>query len=160
VLTFRTNVGDVVEAGKEHPLRFVIHGDNKELKPYLHVRGRLEALVSRAVMYELVDLGEIWTSMASRCSVCAPAARSFLSCRPANWMRCRDDRCVTDRRALYSAAEFRRRALHQMGGPVDLSWRDHGDHILNPEIVARSRRSSCAMPRFWCLSSMTATRRM
>ncbi|MBB3963660.1 DUF1285 domain-containing protein [Rhizobium metallidurans] len=58
VLTFRTNVGDVVEAGGEHPLRFVIHGDNNELKPYLHVRGRLEALVSRAVMYQLVELGE------------------------------------------------------------------------------------------------------
>ncbi len=58
VLTFRTNVGDVVEAGPEHPLRFVIHGDNRELKPYLHVRGRLEALVSRPVMYDIVDLGE------------------------------------------------------------------------------------------------------
>ncbi len=59
ILTFRTNVGDVVEAGIEHPLRFVVHGENHELKPYLHVRGRLEALVSRAVMYELVELGEI-----------------------------------------------------------------------------------------------------
>jgi hypothetical protein len=59
VLTFRTNVGDVVEAGKDHPLRFSIHGDNNELKPYLHVRGRLEALLSRAVMYELVALGEV-----------------------------------------------------------------------------------------------------
>lgn len=59
VLTFRTNVGDVVSAGPDHPLRFVIHGENRELKPYLHVRGRLEALVSRAVMYDLVDLGEV-----------------------------------------------------------------------------------------------------
>lgn len=58
VLTFRTNVGDVVEAGPEHPLRFVIAGENNELKPYLLVRGRLEALVSRAVMYDLVELGE------------------------------------------------------------------------------------------------------
>lgn len=58
VLTFRTNVGDVVEAGPEHALRFVVHGENHELKPYLHVRGRLEALVSRAVMYDLVELGE------------------------------------------------------------------------------------------------------
>ncbi|WP_085034226.1 DUF1285 domain-containing protein [Ensifer aridi] len=58
VLTFRTNVGDVVEAGPEHPLRFVIHGDNRELKPYLHVRGGLEALVSRPVMYDIVELGE------------------------------------------------------------------------------------------------------
>ncbi|WHO74759.1 DUF1285 domain-containing protein [Rhizobium sp. BT03] len=59
VLTFRTNVGDVVEAGGEHRLRFAIADGNAELKPYLHVRGRLEALVSRAVMYELVALGEI-----------------------------------------------------------------------------------------------------
>lgn len=58
VLTFRTNVGDVVEAGSEHPLRFEISGENRELKPYLLVRGRLEALVSRAVMYDLVELGE------------------------------------------------------------------------------------------------------
>ncbi len=58
-LTFRTNVGDVVTAGREHPLRFVIQGDNAELKPYLLVRGRLEALVSRAVMYDLVELGEV-----------------------------------------------------------------------------------------------------
>ncbi|ACM27224.1 DUF1285 domain-containing protein [Agrobacterium rhizogenes] len=58
LLTFRTNVGDVVEAGREHPIRFVICGDNDELKPYLHVRGRLEALVTRAVMYDLVELGE------------------------------------------------------------------------------------------------------
>jgi hypothetical protein len=58
VLTFRTNVGDVVEAGPEHPLRFVVAGGNSELKPYLLVRGRLEALVSRAVMYDLVELGE------------------------------------------------------------------------------------------------------
>ncbi|KQW53970.1 MULTISPECIES: DUF1285 domain-containing protein [unclassified Ensifer] len=57
-LTFRTNVGDVVEARPEHALRFVIHGENRELKPYLHVRGRLEALVSRPVMYDLVELGE------------------------------------------------------------------------------------------------------
>jgi hypothetical protein len=58
-LSFRTNVGDVVEAGPEHPLRFEIVGENRELKPYLLVRGRLEALVSRAVMYELAALGEV-----------------------------------------------------------------------------------------------------
>lgn len=57
-LTFRTNVGDVVEAGPEHPLRFEIDPDNGGLKPYLHVRGRLEARVGRAVTYDLLDLGE------------------------------------------------------------------------------------------------------
>jgi hypothetical protein len=58
VLTFRTNVGDVVEAGPDHPLRFADEPETGGIKPYLHVRGRLEALASRAVMYELVDLGE------------------------------------------------------------------------------------------------------
>lgn len=57
-LTFRTNVGDIVEAGSEHPLRFEIKGKNSELKPYLHIRGRLEALISRPLMYDLVELGE------------------------------------------------------------------------------------------------------
>ncbi|WP_421857534.1 DUF1285 domain-containing protein [Oricola sp.] len=58
VLTFRTNVGDVVEAGPEHALRFELEAESDGLKPYLHVRGRLEALVSRAVMYDIVELGE------------------------------------------------------------------------------------------------------
>jgi hypothetical protein len=58
-LTFRTNLGDMATAGSEHPLRFVIAGENNELKPYLHIRGRLEALVTRALMYDLVELGEV-----------------------------------------------------------------------------------------------------
>lgn len=56
-LTFRTNVGDVVEAGADHPLRFVIDAENGGLKPYVLVRGRLEARLGRAVMYELVEHG-------------------------------------------------------------------------------------------------------
>ena len=58
VLTFRTNVGDVVEAGPDNPLRFVDEEETDGLKPYLLVRGRLEALASRPVMYDLVELGE------------------------------------------------------------------------------------------------------
>lgn len=57
-LTFRTNVGDVAIAGPDHALRFQFDPANHGLKPYLHIRGRLEALVSRAVMYELVALGQ------------------------------------------------------------------------------------------------------
>jgi len=58
VITFRTNVGDVVEAGPENPLRFVDEDMTGGLKPYVLVRGRLEALVARPVMYELVGHGE------------------------------------------------------------------------------------------------------
>ena len=58
VLTFRTNVGDLVEASAENPLRFEIVGEKHELKPYLLVRGRLEALINRPVMYDLINQGE------------------------------------------------------------------------------------------------------
>ena len=57
-LTFRTNVGDLVEAGPEHPLHFEIIGETDQLKPYVLVRGRLEALLARPVMYELIEHGE------------------------------------------------------------------------------------------------------
>ncbi|WP_367718769.1 DUF1285 domain-containing protein [Nitratireductor sp. GISD-1A_MAKvit] len=57
-LTFRTNVGDLVEASPQHELRFVDQPETGGLKPYLHVRGRLEALVARSVMYDLVEAGE------------------------------------------------------------------------------------------------------
>src|SRR5262245_54066431 len=55
-LTFRTNVDDIVEAGPAHPLRFAVEPGSGGLKPYLLVRGRLEALVTRAVYYDLVEL--------------------------------------------------------------------------------------------------------
>jgi len=58
VLTFRTNVGDLVEAGPKHPLHFEIIGETDQLKPYVLVRGRLEALLARPVMYELIEHGE------------------------------------------------------------------------------------------------------
>ena len=58
IITFRTNVGDVVEVGTDHPLRFVDEDETGGLKPYVLVRGRLEALVARPVMYELVEHGE------------------------------------------------------------------------------------------------------
>lgn len=58
VLTFRTNTGDVVEAGPDNPLRFVIDPDNQGIRPYVLIRGRLEALLGRAVTHELMSLGE------------------------------------------------------------------------------------------------------
>ena len=57
-LTFRTDVGDVVAAGPEHPLRFEAEAGTGGLKPYLHVRGRLEALVTRSLALDLVALGD------------------------------------------------------------------------------------------------------
>ena len=53
-LAFRLNTGDLVAAGPDHALRFESEGD--ALRPYLHVRAGLEALVARSVYYELADL--------------------------------------------------------------------------------------------------------
>jgi hypothetical protein len=57
VLNFRTNVDDRIDAGLGHALRFepeVTGG----LRPYLHVRRELWAKVTRALFYDLVELGE------------------------------------------------------------------------------------------------------
>jgi uncharacterized protein len=55
-LRLRTNVEDWVDIGGDHPLRFAL-GASGGLKPYVRVRGGLEALVKRALFYDLVDLG-------------------------------------------------------------------------------------------------------
>ncbi|MFO1423425.1 MAG: DUF1285 domain-containing protein [Candidatus Competibacteraceae bacterium] len=57
-LTFTTNIGDIVIAGPEHPLTVDYRTPSSEPAPYLHVRGRLRALLTRAVFLELVELGE------------------------------------------------------------------------------------------------------
>lgn len=63
VLTFRTNVDQVVTAGPKHPIRMAYDIVSCEPTPYVHVRdgaGRhpLEARIGRAVYYELVALAE------------------------------------------------------------------------------------------------------
>ena len=55
-LIFRSNVDDIVRCGPAHPLRFAIEAGSGGLKPYLLVRGRLEALVTRALYYDLVEM--------------------------------------------------------------------------------------------------------
>ncbi|MEM9276981.1 MAG: DUF1285 domain-containing protein [Pseudomonadota bacterium] len=58
VITFRTNMDDVFEAGPDNPLRFVTVKSNEGVKPYVLVRGRLEGVLARSVMYELIAHGE------------------------------------------------------------------------------------------------------
>jgi hypothetical protein len=66
VLRFLTNVGDVAEAGHGHPMRFekaALGG----IKPYIHVRGDLWALVTRALLLDLAELGEFREHEGVRC---------------------------------------------------------------------------------------------
>jgi hypothetical protein len=57
-LYFRTNVDDWVACGPGHALRFEPEPETGGLKPYLHVRRDLWAKVTRALFYDLVELGE------------------------------------------------------------------------------------------------------
>ena len=56
-LRFRTNVDDWVACDSAHRLRFEAAADGG-LTPYLHVRADLWAKVTRAIYYDLVDIGE------------------------------------------------------------------------------------------------------
>jgi uncharacterized protein len=56
-LRFRTNVDDWVDCDGAHGLRFKVAADGG-LTPYLHVRADLWAKVTRAIYYDLVDIGE------------------------------------------------------------------------------------------------------
>jgi hypothetical protein len=58
VLNFRTNVDDWVACGVDHGLRFDLEPDTGGLRPYLHVRDGLWAKVTRALFYDLAELGE------------------------------------------------------------------------------------------------------
>jgi hypothetical protein len=58
VLQFRTNVDDWVSCGPQHALRFEPEAGTGGLKPYLHVRRDLWAKVTRALFFDLVEIGE------------------------------------------------------------------------------------------------------
>jgi hypothetical protein len=69
VIHFETNTDDEVKVDAAHPLRFATEEGTGGLKPYVRVRANLEALVSRALFYDLVAAGEtqgewfgVWSS--------------------------------------------------------------------------------------------------
>lgn len=59
VISFETNVDDEIVVGSEHPLRVAEEAGTGGLKPYVLVRRNLEALVSRALFYDLAALGVV-----------------------------------------------------------------------------------------------------
>jgi uncharacterized protein len=54
---FRTQVGDEVTAGPEHPIRVARDAETAEPSPYVMVRAGMEALIDRKSFYRLVELG-------------------------------------------------------------------------------------------------------
>ncbi len=59
LISFETNVDDHVAVNAENPLRFAVEAGTDGLKPYVMVRANLEALVIRALFYDLVALGVV-----------------------------------------------------------------------------------------------------
>lgn len=57
-LVFTTNLDEVVTAGDLHPLRIAEDPETGEPRPYILVREGLEALIVRAVFYDLVAWAE------------------------------------------------------------------------------------------------------
>ena len=53
-LAFRLNTGDLIVCDADH--RLEIRGTPDEPRPYLHVRGGMDALVSRPLFYELAHM--------------------------------------------------------------------------------------------------------
>ena len=58
-LHLRTNLDEEVKVNEEHPMRFEQTDEEGATKPYVLVRGNLEALVNRPIFYELVDIGVV-----------------------------------------------------------------------------------------------------
>ena len=55
-ITFTTNVGDVVTAGADNPIR--VEQRDGAPRPYVHVRRGLDALIDRKTFYRLVEAAE------------------------------------------------------------------------------------------------------
>lgn len=59
IINLETNVEDEIAISFEHPMRVAIEAGTGGLKPYVLVRRNLEALLSRALYYDLVSLGVV-----------------------------------------------------------------------------------------------------
>lgn len=57
-LTFTTNLDESVTAGPDHPIRVAVDPDTGEPSPYVMVRDGLEALIARAIFYDMAELAE------------------------------------------------------------------------------------------------------
>ncbi|MGF1606636.1 MAG: DUF1285 domain-containing protein [Rhodothalassiaceae bacterium] len=57
-LYLSTQTGDVIRIDAEHPIWTEHDPDTGEDRPYVHVRGGLNALIARPVWYRLVDLAQ------------------------------------------------------------------------------------------------------
>jgi uncharacterized protein len=85
-LSFRTNVDDWVTCGPDNALRFEPEAGTGGLKPYLHVRRDLWAKLTRALFYDLVELGEE-REVAGRLMFGVASQGAFFAMAPAHGLK-------------------------------------------------------------------------
>jgi hypothetical protein len=81
-VSLRTNIDEIVTLSGEHPLRLVADPLSGEVRPYVLLDKRLEALLVRSVYYELVTLGVEAKSEGRRCLGVWSSGRLF----PLGWL--------------------------------------------------------------------------
>ena len=59
LISFTTQLGEIVNLNKEHPLRIEYKENSTQPCPYVIVRNNLDALIDRKTFYRIVDLGRI-----------------------------------------------------------------------------------------------------
>ncbi len=69
VLVFKTNLGDIVTAGADLPIRVETDPETLEPSLYVLVRDKLEAKLTRPVFYELADMAEAYEGIANQLGV-------------------------------------------------------------------------------------------
>jgi hypothetical protein len=58
VLSFRTNVDELVFVDQDHPIHVDINPETGEPSPYVTLRERMRAKITRPVYYELIGMGQ------------------------------------------------------------------------------------------------------
>jgi uncharacterized protein len=86
VLNFRTNVDEWIVCGPQHQLRFDPETGTGGLKPYLHVRRGLWAKVTRALFFDLVELG-VERRVAGRAMFGVASMGAFFAMAPADQVK-------------------------------------------------------------------------
>ncbi len=57
VISLRSNVDEIITVDNDHPIYVIDNPETGEPSPYLILRGGIEARLTRAVFYELVNMG-------------------------------------------------------------------------------------------------------
>lgn len=86
VLNFRTNLDEWIVCGPQHQLRFDPETGTGGLKPYLHVRRGLWAKVTRALFFDLVELG-VERRVAGRAMFGVASMGAFFAMAPADQVK-------------------------------------------------------------------------